>query len=48
MSVQDYLSKEQINKINWVIRTQCVQAARDDAAKRNRIPSDLYQKLKMA
>ncbi len=46
MSVHDYLSKEQINKINSVIRTQCVKAAHNDAAERNRIPSDLYDKLK--
>ncbi len=46
MSIHDYLSEEQINKINTVIRIQCEQAAHNDAVERNRIPTDLYDKLK--
>ena len=46
MSIHDYLSEEQINKINTVIRIQCEQAAHNDAVERNRISADLYNKLK--
>lgn len=46
MSIYDYLSEEQINKIISVIRTQCEQAASNDALKRNRVSSNLYEKLK--
>jgi len=46
VSIHDYLSEEQIDKIKSVIRIQCEQAARNDAVERNRIPADLYDKLK--
>jgi len=46
VSIHDYLSEEQINKINTVIRIQCEQAAHNDAVERNRISADLYNKLK--
>ena len=46
MSIRDYLSDEQINKIHSVIRTQCEIAARNDAAERNRVEAALYDRLK--
>ena len=46
MSIRDYLTTEQIDKIQSVIRTQCAQAARNDAVERNRIAPDLYDRLK--
>ena len=46
MSIYDFLSEEQISKITSVIKAQCEQAARNDAVERNRIPADLYDKLK--
>ncbi len=46
MSICNYLSNEQIEKIKSVIKAQCENAARNDAAERNRIPADLYDKLK--
>ena len=46
MSIRDYLSKEQIDKILEVIRSQCEQAARNDVNKRYRIEDSLYERLK--
>ncbi len=46
MSVRDYLTAGQIDKIQSVIREQCVRAARNDDVERNRIGSDLYYRLK--
>ena len=46
MSIHKYLHEEKIDKIKSVIRTQREQTARTDAIERNRIPSDLYDKLK--
>ena len=46
MSIYDYLSEEQIDKIKSVISIQCDQAACNAAVVKNRIPSDLYEKLK--
>ena len=46
MSIFDYLNEEQIEKIKSVIKIQCEQAARNDAVQRNRIPTDIYEKLK--
>lgn len=46
MSIYDYLNEDQIDKIRSVIRIQCEQAACSDAVERNRIPADLYDKLK--
>ncbi len=46
MSIYDFLNEEQISKIISVIKAQCEQAARNDTVERNRIPADLYDKLK--
>ena len=46
MSIRDYLTNEQIDKIQSVIRAQCDQVARNDAVERNRIAPDLYDRLK--
>ena len=46
MSIRDYLSDELIEKIKSLIKTQCENAARNDAVERNRIPAELYDKLK--
>lgn len=46
VSIYDYLSEKQIDKIKSVIRIQCEQAAFTDASERNRLPSDLFYKLK--
>lgn len=46
MSIQDYLTIEQIDKIQSVIRVQCDKAARNDAVERNRIDANLYNRLK--
>lgn len=46
VSIHDYLSEEQIDKIKSMIRIKCEQAALNDAYERNRIPTDLFYKLK--
>lgn len=48
MSIRDYLSDDQIDKIHSVIRTQCDRMARNEAVERNRIGADLYNKLTKA
>lgn len=46
MSIREYLSNEQIDKILSVIRAQCDRVAHNDAVERNRIATDLYDRLK--
>lgn len=46
MSIYDYLTHEQVDKISSIIRSQCDEAARKETREAMRISQEVYDRLK--